>query len=328
MMFYHLFCPFYGLINVKYPMKKIGILNGVENTFPQALIQKINVIAPKDIRAEAVLVEEILLDEPLDYQVIIDRISQDVPFYRTWLKQMALNGAAVLNNPLWWSADDKFTNAVIAKKIGVPVPKTALLPSKEMPKNTSPKSFRNLKFPLDWDKMIRHVGGFPLYLKQYHGGGWQHVYRIEDKQELFDTYDQTGHLVMMLQENIEFTAYFRCYSIGAERIHIMPYAPQNEHAMRYAAYYDAPQSLLDTMQNYVIKLNKALGYDVNTVEFAVRDGIPYAIDFFNPAPDADLNSVGRNNFNWVVDNLAEYAIQRAKIHQPNQLNLTWGTAIL
>ena len=308
-------------------MKKIGILNGVENTFPQALIQKINAIAPKDIRAEAVLVEEILLDEPLDYQVIIDRISQDVPFYRTWLKQMALNSAAVLNNPLWWSADDKFTNAVIAKKTGVPVPKTALLPSKQMPENTSPNSFRNLKFPLDWDKMIRHVGGFPLFLKQYHGGGWQHVYRVEDKQELFDTYDQTDHLVMMMQENIEFTAYFRCYSIGAERIHIMPYAPQNEHAMRYAAYYDTPQTLLDTMKKYVIELNKALGYDVNTVEFAVRNGIPYAIDFFNPAPDADLNSVGRNNFNWVVDNLAEYAIQRAKIHQPNQLNLTWGTAI-
>ena len=308
-------------------MKKIGILNGTENTFPQALIKKINSLAPKGIRAEAVLVEEVLLDEPLDYQVIIDRISQDVPFYRTWLKQMALNGTAVLNNPLWWTADDKYTNVVIAKNIGVPVPKTALLPSKQMPENTSPDSFRNLKFPLDWDKMIRHVGGFPLYLKQYHGGGWQHVYRVEDKQELFETYDKTGHLVMMMQENIEFNAYFRCYSIGAERVLIMPYAPENEHAMRYAAYYDTPKSLLDTMEKYVIDLNKALGYDINTVEFAVRNGIPYAIDFFNPAPDADLNSVGRNNFNWVVQNLAEYAIERAKNHQPNQLNLTWGTTI-
>ena len=326
-MFYHLICPNIGCINVKHLMKKIGILNGIENTFPQALIKKINTIAPNDIRAEAVFVEEILLDEPLDYQVIIDRISQDILFYRTWLKQMALNGTAVLNNPLWWSADDKYTNVVIAKKIGIPVPKTALLPSKQMPSNTSPNTFRNLKFPLDWDKMIRHVGGFPLYLKQYHGGGWQHVYRIEDKKELFDTYDKTGLLVMMMQENIVFDAYFRCYSIGAERVHIMPYAPENEHAMRYAAYYDVSQALLDTMEEYVIRLNKALGYDVNTVEFAIRDGIPYAIDFFNPAPDADLNSVGRNNFNWVVENLAEYAIERAQAHKTNQLNITWGAAI-
>ncbi|HHB79382.1 MAG TPA: hypothetical protein ENK85_09140 [Saprospiraceae bacterium] len=308
-------------------MKKIGILNGMENTFPQALIEKINAIAPQGIRAEAVLVEEVLLENPLNYQVIIDRISQDVPFYRTWLKQMALNGTAVLNNPLWWSADDKFTNVVIAKKIGIPVPKTTLLPSKEMPPNTGPNSFRNLKFPLDWDKMITYVRGFPLYLKQYHGGGWQHVYRIEDKNELFENYDKTGHLVMMMQENIEFDAYFRCYSIGAKHVRIMPYAPDNEHSMRYAAYYDVPKKLLQTMKNYVIRLNQALGYDINTVEFAVRKGIPYAIDFFNPAPDADLNSVGVDNFNWVVQQVAEYAIQRAQSHRPNQLNLTWGTAI-
>ncbi len=307
-------------------MKKIGILNGIENTFPQALIQKINETAPQNIRAEAVLVEEVLLDQPKTYHVIIDRISQDVPFYRTWLKQMALTGTAVLNNPLWWSADDKFTNVVIAQKLGIPVPKTVLLPSKEMPPNTRPESFRNLKFPLDWDKMIRHVGGFPLYLKQYHGGGWQHVYRVENKAELWETYDKTGHLVMMMQENIEFKAYFRCYFIGPDRVHIMPYAPENEHAMRYAAYYDVPQSLLDLMKSYVIRLNKALGYDINTVEFAVRNGIPYAIDFFNPAPDADLNSVGRDNFNWVVQNVAQLAIQRAQNYIPNKLNLTWGTA--
>lgn len=308
-------------------MKKIGILNGRENTFPQALIQKINAIAPKNIRAESVMVEEVLLAQPLDYQVIIDRISQDVPFYRAWLKQMALTGTAVLNNPLWWSADDKYSNVVIAQKLGIPVPKTVLLPSKDMPNNTSPESFRNLKFPLDWDKMIRHVHGFPLFLKQYHGGGWQHVYPIQDKSELFSTYDKTGHLVMMMQENIEFDAYFRCYSIGAKRVHIMHYAPENEHNMRYAAYYNVSKTLLNTMKNYVIQLNQALGYDINTVEFAVRKGIPYAIDFFNPAPDADLNSIGQNNFEWIVQNLAEYAIERAKNHRPNQLNLTWGTAI-
>ena len=228
-------------------MKIIGVLNGRENSFPAALIQKINAIAPNDIRAEAVLVEEVILGEPADYAVIIDRISQDVPFYRTWLKQMALTGTAVLNNPLWWSADDKFTNNVIAQKLGILVPKTILLPSKDMPSGTSPKSFRNLKFPLDWDKMIRHVGGFPLFLKQYHGGGWQHVYPIADKVELFKIYDQTNHIVLMMQENIKFDAYFRCYSIGAKEVHIMPYAPQNEHHLRYAAYYEVSPELLATM---------------------------------------------------------------------------------
>jgi hypothetical protein len=70
-----------------------------------------------------------------------------------------------------------------------------------------------------------------------------------------------------------------------------------------------------------------LGYDFNTVEFAVRDGIPIAIDFCNPAPDADLKSVGQENFDWVVETTANYAIERAKAQQPGQDNLTWGKYI-
>jgi hypothetical protein len=72
-------------------------------------------------------------------------------------------------------------------------------------------------------------------------------------------------------------------------------------------------------------LNEALGYDFNTVEFAVRDGIPYAIDFCNPAPDADLNSVGQENFDWVIEAAAMMCINRAKAHKENADNLTWGT---
>ena len=81
------------------------------------------------------------------------------------------------------------------------------------------------------------------------------------------------------------------------------------------------------MEEYVIRLNVALGYDFNTVEFAVRDGIPYAIDFCNPAPDADVFSVGQENFDWVVETAATYAIERAKLHQEGKNNLTWGTFI-
>lgn len=307
--------------------KIIGIINGTENSFPQGLIQKINQLAPKGILAESVLVDETSIQDTKKYSVIIDRISQDVPFYRTWLKQQALLGTAVLNNPFWWTADDKYTNNVIAKKLGIPVPKTILLPSKSMPTNTSPESFRNLKFPLDWNKMIRHVGGFPLYLKQYHGGGWQHVYKIENEDELFQTYDQTGHLVMMMQETIDFDAYFRCYVIGGKDVRIMHYAPENQHSMRYAAHHDVSESLLNTMKKYAIQLNAALGYDINTVEFAIRKNIPYAIDFFNPAPDADINSVGRDNFSWVIDHMADLAITKAQSAKAEGMNLTWGTIL-
>ena len=74
-------------------------------------------------------------------------------------------------------------------------------------------------------------------------------------------------------------------------------------------------------------ISKALYYDFNTVEFAVRDGVPYAIDFCNPAPDADVNSVGQDNFEWIVENAANLAIEKAKAHKDGQMNLTWGTFV-
>jgi hypothetical protein len=81
------------------------------------------------------------------------------------------------------------------------------------------------------------------------------------------------------------------------------------------------------IKKYVIELNKALGYDFNTVEFAIRDGIPYAIDFCNPAPDADIYSVGQENFDWIVDNAAKMAIARAKSNKAGKNNCTWGTFV-
>ena len=75
-----------------------------------------------------------------EYAVIIDRISQDVPFYRAFLKNAALTGTNVINNPFWWSADDKFFNNCLADTLGVPLPNTVILPSAEHPTDTTSKS--------------------------------------------------------------------------------------------------------------------------------------------------------------------------------------------
>jgi outer membrane receptor for monomeric catechols len=107
----------------------------------------------------------------------------------------------------------------------------------------------------------------------------------------------------------------------------MPYEPRNPHHLRYVAAHQPSTELLKTMQEIVIKINSYLGYDFNTVELAVRNGIPYAIDFCNPAPDADLQSVGAENFEWVVETSANYAIERALQIRDNTDNLTWGEYI-
>ena len=311
-------------------MKKIGILFGMENTFPNAFIERVNSKGEDGIVAEAVTIDKVIQAAPNEYAVIIDRISQDVPFYRAFLKNAALSGTAVINNPFWWSADEKFFNNALAEKIGIPVPKTVLLPSKQRPDNTTETSFRNLAFPMAWEEIFQYVG-FPAYMKPHDGGGWKSVYRVVNPQDMWIKHEETGQLVMMLQEEIVFDDYVRCYCIGQKDVLVMPYEPRNPHHLRYAADLKAQgeerEKLLETIKDYTLKLNIALGYDFNTVEFAVRNGIPYAIDFCNPAPDADIYSVGPDNFEWVVEAAANMAIKRAKNQVAGQINLTWGTFI-
>ena len=304
-------------------MKKIAILFGQENTFPQAFIDRVNSKAHGEVVAEPVRIDKVIQGEPCGYDVVIDRISQDVPFYRGWLKNAALTGTAVVNNPFWWSADEKFFNNALATKIGVSVPKTVLLPSHDHPPDTNGGSFRNLAYPLDWEGIFKYVG-FPAYFKPFAGGGWKNVYKLNNPDEFFKAYGETGQLVMMLQEEVKFLQYYRCYCIDQRHVRIMPYEPRNPFHLRYSADFETPKSLWRRVHDDVLKLNQYLGYDFNTVEFAVRDGEPLAIDFCNPAPDADINSVGKENFEWVVEAAADMVIRKAREHQPGQNNLSWG----
>lgn len=304
-------------------MKKIGILFGQERSFPMAFIERVNSKNVEGIVAEPVRIDKVVQGDSEEYAVIIDRISQDVPFYRAYLKNAAISGAAVINNPFWWSADEKFFNNCLAVKIGIPVPKTVILPSRDIPADTSNQSFSNLAYPLDWEGIFNYVG-FPAYMKPFAGGGWKHVYKISDIEDFYHKHSETGQLVMLLQEEIVFEQYFRCYCIGGKYVKIMSYEPRNPHHLRYESDFAPSQESLLQMEEIVIKLNRALGYDFNTVELAVRDGVPYAIDFCNPAPDAERTSVGDDNFEWVVETAANYAIERAIAHKPGMDNLTWG----
>ena len=308
-------------------MKKIGILHGLERSFPEAFVEHINKMKIKDIEAEPVSVDIVQQGKATDYAVIIDRISQDVPFYRAYLKNAASAGTAVINNPFWWSADEKFFNNALAVKIGMPVPKTVILPSHERPTDTKEDSFSNLKFPLSWDQIFEYIG-WPAYMKPHAGGGWKHVFKLNNPAEFFEAYRETGQLVMMLQEEIQFEEYFRCYCLGRKYIKVMQYEPRNPHHLRYVVTTGpASEKMIKKVTDFVLKINNALGYDFNTVEMAVRDGVPYAIDFCNPAPDADVKSVGQENFDWVVEHAAKMAVERAKAHKPGGNNLTWGTFV-
>ncbi len=172
-------------------MPKIGIIYGMENTFPSALVERINSKNIPDVTAEHIRIGGIKMAEPSGYRVIIDRISHDIEFYRAYLKNAVLTGTIVINNPFWWSADDKFFNYALASKLGVAVPNTVVLPHKMHPPGTTVQSMRNLIFPLNWDEIFEYVG-FPAFLKPFSGGGWKNVFKVNSPEEFFAAYDQTG----------------------------------------------------------------------------------------------------------------------------------------
>jgi hypothetical protein len=293
-------------------MKKIGVLFGLENTFPGALVERINSKNIDGIAAEFVQTGAVAFDKPPAYAVIIDRISHDIPFYRAFLKHAALWGSAIINNPFWWSADDKFFNYSLAAKLGVAVPRTVMLPHKNAPNGATDRTMRNLEYPLNWDSVFGYIG-FPAFLKPIDGGGWRDVHHVHNRDDFFRAYDQSRDLCMVLQRAVDFTEYFRCFVVGQEKVRIIPYDPRRPHHERYRL--DAPPSnrrLLKRLRADAITLCSALGYDFNTVEFAVQKGVPYAIDFMNPAPDADLRTIGAENFEWVVEAMANLAVKKAR----------------
>jgi hypothetical protein len=293
-------------------MKKVGILVGREKTFPEALIKNINERGNGEVVAEYLKLGGIKHDAPPAYDLVIDRISHEVPFYRATLKRMALEGTVIVNNPFWWSADDKFFNYSLATKLGVAVPRTVLLPQKDYIKGIVSESLRNLEFPLDWQAIIDYTG-LPAFLKPFDGGGWKNVSKVNSLEELWTEYDQTGTLCMTLQAAVDFEQFVRCYCVGQEEVMIMAYDPRKPYLSGeqyiHNPDYLSPQ-LADRVRKDVRTLCTALGYDLNTVEFAIKDGIPYAIDFMNPAPDAELASVGEFYHNWITNAVTDLVFKR------------------
>jgi hypothetical protein len=293
-------------------VKKVGLLVGRERTFPVSLIESINGRGGGEVVAEFVKVGGVRHDAGVGYDLIIDRISHEVPFYRAFLKRAALEGCVVINNPFWWSADDKFFNFSLATKLGVAIPRTVLLPQKNYIEGITGESLRNLEFPLDWQAIADYVG-FPAIIKPFDGGGWKNVSRVNDMEELWQVYDTTDTLCMTLQEMIDWDQFVRCYCIGQQDVMIMPYDPRKGYLSGeqyiHNPTYLAPE-LAERVARDVLTLNRGLGYDINTVEFAIKDDIPYAIDFMNPAPDAELASVGEFYHDWLTKSVTDLVFRR------------------
>lgn len=307
---------------------KIGLFVGMEWSWPPAFIEEVNSRSEKTgVTAEFAKISGTMMNEPVPYRVLIDRISHEVPYYRSYLKNAVIQGVKVVNDPLMWTADDKFFGASLITKLGLVSPKTIALPNKEYVKGIDHnKSLRNLGFPMDWQALVDSIGGFPCVLKDAHGGGWRDVYVVRSMQELWQAYDGSGLLTMVLQEFIRWDEgeYARCMGIGQKEVRVMRYDPNRRY---YHPEHGFSPAMEERLRNDTLTICKTFGYDMNTAEFAIKDGVPYAIDFMNPAPDMDVNSLGKGHFDWMVKTMADVMIDLALSNVGTRDNYAWGKAI-
>ena len=302
-------------------MKRVGLLVGREWSWPPKFLEAVNG-RKAGVTAEFVKLGGTEMDEPTPYAVIVDRISHEVPYYRSYLKKAVLDGVAVINNPFMWTADDKFFGAALCAKLGIAHPRTIALPNKDYVPGIVPnESLRNLIYPLNWG-YIAELIGMPCVLKDAHGGGWRSVYICRSQEELIQHYDGSGLLTMIVQEFIEWEQYVRCMCLGQEKVLVMPYDPHQKRYIPDEDYLGA--KLKDRILADSRRLVEALGYDMNTVEWAVKGGVPYAIDFMNPAPDMDVNSLTPKYFDWCVREMADLVIRLATEPRPQLGELRWS----
>jgi hypothetical protein len=292
------------------PPIRVGLLVGRERRFPDALIHEIN---QRDVGifCEYVMLGGTQMGETPPYAVLIDRISHEIPYYATFLKTAALAGAVVINNPFWRAADDKFFGAALITRLGLASPRTVALPNQRYIDGVVEESLRNLEYPLNWREIVSYVG-MPAVLKPHWGGGWKDVTVVRSLAELWGAYNRSGVQTMIVQEYINWDHYVRCVCIGQERVLPIRYDPHAPFQQRYVVdHAHLSPELGERILHDARLINRAMGYDMNTVEFAIRDGVPYAIDFMNTAPDFDPISLPPVYFDWVVQNMADLVIARA-----------------
>jgi len=302
---------------------KVGLLCGREFSFPPAFIDSVNRAgAAHGVSAEMVQFGGTKMDEPSRYRVIVDRISHEVEYYRGALKHAVLQGTYVINNPFWWTADDKYFNYSVMAKLGVAIPRTVLLPQKGYPADIdlAPESLHNLIYPIDWEGLLDYVGR-PAILKPYSGGGWKHVYKVHNKQELLEAYDGTAPYCMTLQQFIDFDKYVRCFTFGKTDITPVAYDPRERRYLVEHEYLSP--SLGARVVRDAQRINLALGYEMNTIEFAIQGDVPYAIDYLNPAPDFEQDRITPFYFSHVLDKMTELVIDRAVNGHPAQCWPRW-----
>jgi hypothetical protein len=286
--------------------KRIGILVGQESDWPNAFITAVNQQSDS-ATAEFVKLGGTFMNESCPYDLIIDRISHEIPYYRSYLKFASLQGCAVINDPLTWSADSKFFSNAITNKLGYTSPRSVVLPNKEVEEENKPDSFRNLVYPMDWKGIIDYVG-VPAIFKDVSVGGRRLVYRVHSVDELIQRYDESGTRTMILQQIIESDVHIHAFVIGQEAVQLLRYSITDGRYLPDFIDNDSPKG--KKLTEAALKLTQTFGYDINMVEFVLDGDTPFVINSTNPAPIMDKKLMLDEHFDWCLQETVKLALHR------------------
>lgn len=295
--------------------EKIGILSVENYKFASMLIDTINT-SPKarglSIFAEFIKIGEIEIKAPIQHRLVVDWASHQMPFYEEYLKYVVLNGGYVINNPFWRGLDSKFFQYALANKSEIRVPPAILLPPHEYEINLPSGALQNLVYPLLWEKIYETIG-FPALLRPYQIDSPEAAIMINDLEHLLDVYHHTGTKMMILQQVLAYDHFVRSYTIGKKWVLSIKYDPY--HYQYYVDHEHLSPELGRQINRACQKINQKLGYDINMIDFGIKDDKAYMIDVGNPVPEIHPDIITPFYFDELVERIAAMCIDYV-LHPP------------
>jgi hypothetical protein len=312
--------------------RNIGLSLGADLCWPaafEALVEELDLHIPwgGDIvrfSVDRVRPEPFSLQGPVRYDLVLDRITHWYMATREWLKKATLmDGVYTLNNPWSIQAYEKHTSYVAMMKLGMPVPKTWMLPPKKnAAEGDEAAMVRRYNKLFDLSKVGEAVG-YPAFLKPYDGGGWRGVTRVTDAASLHAAYDRSEGEVQHLQAAVaDWDLFVRGIGVGPQ-VNLMRYDPSAPLHGRYVVdfhFMDADEWRRATRITRVI--NAFHCWDFNSCEMLRSDGVLHPIDFANACPDSQVTSL-HFHFPWLVKALLKWSVFCATVQRPMRLHPHW-----
>ena len=311
----------------------IGLSLGADLDWPicyEELVKRLELKIPVDgdtveFEVERVTIEPFDLQQPCRYDVVLDRLTHWYHTSREWIKKaIILDDLYVLNNPWTLQSMEKQTSYCAIMKLGLPVPRTWMVPPKEYDHHDDLKPTLHRYAKLFDLSDIGEDLGYPLFMKPYDGGAWVGVNKIDDGEQLATAYEESGTRVMHLQQAVDgFDLFVRCVGVGPQ-VNVIQYNPTAPLHARYEVAFDfATEEEQRLLRNMTLTINSFFGWDFNSCEALRLNGVYHPIDFANACPDSQVTSL-HYHFPWLIKSHVRWSIfcaaTRRKMHQ----NVDWA----